>query len=79
LLSHPRFRAGYDFLKLRCESGDADSALAEWWERFQHAGESERGQMLVAEGEPRGRRRRRRRRGPRGAGGSSAQGAPQPV
>jgi poly(A) polymerase len=78
LLPHPRFRAGYDFLKLRCESGDADPALGEWWERFQHAGEDERAQMLVADGEPRGRRRRRRRRGP-GGGGNSAQGAAQPA
>jgi len=66
LLAQPRFRAGYDFLRLRCESGDAEPALGEWWERFQRAGEAERSQMLVSEGEPRGRRRRRRRRG-RGA------------
>jgi len=70
LLAHPRFRAGYDFLRLRCESGDADPALGEWWERFQRAGEAERGQMLVAEGEPRKRRRRRRRRGMRDEGGA---------
>lgn len=79
LLAHPRFRAGYDFLRLRGESGDADPALGEWWDRFQRAGESERGQMLAEE--PRGpgkRRRRRRRRGPRGPGGD-AQGAPQPA
>ena len=42
LLEHPRFRAGYDFLLLRCESGELDAALGEWWERFQHAGEAER-------------------------------------
>jgi poly(A) polymerase len=68
LLAHPRFRAGYDFLRLRCESGDADPALGEWWERFQRAGEAERAQLLVAGGEPRRRRRRRRRRGRRDEG-----------
>ncbi|MNC90741.1 Poly(A) polymerase I precursor [compost metagenome] len=72
LLEHPRFRAGYDFLLLRCESGEADAALGEWWERFQRAGETEREQMLVTEGAPRSGRRRRRRK-PRGHGG-----APQP-
>ena len=76
LLEHPRFRAGYDFLRLRCDSGELDPALGEWWERFPDAGEAERAQMLVAEGEPRGRRRRRRRRGPRGTGGAPDQGAP---
>ena len=42
----------------------------------ERAGEAERAQMLVAEGEPRGRRRRRRRRGPRGTGGAPDHGAP---
>jgi len=71
LLEHPRFRAGYDFVLLRCESGEADSALGEWWMRFQHAGEAERAHMLVADGEPRGRRRRRRRRGMRSESGAT--------
>jgi poly(A) polymerase len=80
LLEHPRFRAGYDFLRLRSETGDTDPALGEWWERFQRAGETERSQMLVEDQRgPGKRRRRRRRRGPGGAGGSSAQGATQPA
>lgn len=74
LLEQPRFRAGYDFLRLRCESGEIEPALGEWWERFQRAGESERAHMLVSGEEPRRRRRRRRRR-PRGADGGPAHGA----
>lgn len=62
LLQHPRFRAGYDFLLLRCESGEVDPAIGEWWTRFQRAGETERAEMLVREGEPKKRRRRRKRR-----------------
>jgi poly(A) polymerase len=73
LLEHPRFRAGYDFLLLRCRSGELEPALGEWWERFQRAGEPERAQMLVSDSEPRKRRRRRRRK-PRGPGGEPAQG-----
>jgi poly(A) polymerase len=73
LLEHPRFRAGYDFLRLRCESGELEPALGEWWERFQSASEAERDQMLMGDAEPR-RRRRRRRRGPRGAGGDGVSG-----
>jgi len=69
LLEHPRFRAGYDFLRLRCESGELEHALGEWWERFQRAGEAERAQMLMGDAEPRRRRRRRRRRGMRDEGG----------
>ena len=62
LLQHPRFRAAYDFLLLRCESGEVDAAIGEWWTRFQRAGETERAEMLVRESEPRKRRRRRRRK-----------------
>ena len=79
LLEHPRFRAGYDFLLLRAVSGDAEAELAEWWKRFQHAGESERAKMLVDDGGPRMRRRRRRRK-PRGHGAPPTQpGDPSPA
>jgi poly(A) polymerase len=47
LLSHPRFRAAYDFLLLRAETGNADSDLAKWWERFQFADEAQRTKMTA--------------------------------
>ncbi|MGD2141304.1 MAG: polynucleotide adenylyltransferase PcnB, partial [Burkholderiales bacterium] len=47
LLGNPRFRAGFDFLLLRCESGELDMEIGEWWQRFQHAGEDERRDMLL--------------------------------
>jgi len=61
LLSNPRFRAAYDFLLLRCESGELDMELAEWWERFQRAGDEERAGMLVPGSGGRRRKRRRKR------------------
>ena len=64
LLENPRFRAGYDFLLLRCASGEVDPAIGEWWTRFQHADEHERAAMLVEGAEMPKRRRRRRRRRP---------------
>lgn len=45
LLTHPRFRAGYDFLLLRAETGGADPELAEWWRKYQDAGETEQRKM----------------------------------
>lgn len=60
VLAHPRFRAGYDFLVLRCDSGEVDAEVAEWWENFQHADEETRKQMLLPEHTPRRRRRRRK-------------------
>lgn len=47
LLGHPRFRAAYDFLKLRAEAGDADPAQIEFWSRVQQAGGEERRRMLA--------------------------------
>jgi poly(A) polymerase len=71
LLENPRFRAGYDFLLLRCASGEVDPAIGEWWTRFQHADEDERKALLTPEGadaQKRKRRRRRRRPGDDAAG-----------
>jgi poly(A) polymerase len=63
LIAHERFRAGFDFLVLRCASGEAPGELSQWWERFQHAGEGERQAMLLSPQPGDQRRRRRRRRG----------------
>jgi poly(A) polymerase len=72
LLGHPRFRASYDFLRLRCESGEVEPDVGEWWERFQRAGEAERAQMLVRDSPaPARKRRRRRRRGPQPEAGAA--------
>jgi poly(A) polymerase len=66
LLQHPRFRAAFDFLALRAESGEVDAALAEWWERFQTADTAGREALLrEVGGEGTGKRKRRRRRRPR--------------
>jgi poly(A) polymerase len=64
---NPRFRAAYDFLKLRAEAGDADADSAHWWTDFQDASDAEREDMLgglderPAAGAPKRRRRRKRR------------------
>jgi len=58
LLTHPRFRAGYDFMLLRAESGEADPELAKWWTEFQELKEDDRNRLT----KPKRPRRRRRRR-----------------
>jgi poly(A) polymerase len=69
LLSHPRFRAAYDFLVLRAETGGAPKELEDWWTRFQQASESERNKMTIpGKG---GRKNQRTRRRP-GAGKRSS-------
>jgi len=62
LLEHPRFRAAYDFLMMRCSNGEAEAALGHWWTAFQNADHEQRRSMLVADEIPRRRRRRGRRK-----------------
>jgi poly(A) polymerase len=62
LMEHPRFRAGYDFLLIRAESGEVPQELGDWWTEFQDADEAARKAMLVADSGPKGKRRRRRRK-----------------
>lgn len=45
LLGHPRFRAAYDFLLLRAETGGAEMELAQWWTKFQEASDAEQKKM----------------------------------
>ena len=63
LLAHPRFRAAYDFLMLRAESGEEVAEHAKWWTRFQEVGDGERRTMFEEKRAPKRRRRRRRGRG----------------
>jgi poly(A) polymerase len=48
LVEQPRFRAGYDFLRLRADAGEIDAALAEWWEDFSLGSDDERVALLLA-------------------------------
>lgn len=59
LLEQPRFRAAYDFLALRAESGEIDAELVTWWHDFQMADFAEREAMLMPDTGPKKRRRRR--------------------
>jgi len=60
LLALPRFRAAFDFLLLRCESGEADAELGLWWDEFQDASEERRAEMLLPDEVPKKRRRRKK-------------------
>jgi poly(A) polymerase len=46
LAGQPRFRAGYDFLRLRADCGDLPTELADWWEDF-HLGNDEDREALL--------------------------------
>jgi poly(A) polymerase len=42
LVEHLRFRAGYDFLRLRAETGEVAVSLADWWLEFSEADQAGR-------------------------------------
>jgi poly(A) polymerase len=71
LLEHPRFRAAYDFLALRGESGEVAAALVEWWTRFQDESPEGRTAMLKPDEAPK-KKRRARGRGRKRAGAVEA-------
>jgi poly(A) polymerase len=77
LLEHPRFRAGFDFLLLRCESGELDAEIGNWWATFYAGDIAERERLIntAKEVQPAGQKKRPRRRGPRRAEGEGS-GAP---
>lgn len=66
MLEHMRWRAGYDFLLLRCASGEIDSELGEWWTAFVEADGPGREALLAkkpkAEGENAPAKKRSRKR-----------------
>jgi poly(A) polymerase len=81
LVEQARFRAGFDFMRLRAEVGEIDEELADWWETFSTASDDTRADMLQsvkpapravkADGTPVARKRPRRRRKPAGSGPST--------
>ena len=69
LLEHLRLRAGYDFLLLRCSSGEIDDEIGEWWTAFMEADGGQREALQAQKprsSESSGAPKRAKRRGGRG-------------
>ena len=61
VLTHPRFRAAYDFLLLRGQAGEVPEELGQWWTDFQELHPQQRATEMT-QTRPHKRRRRRPRR-----------------
>ncbi|MEO5702350.1 MAG: polynucleotide adenylyltransferase PcnB [Gammaproteobacteria bacterium] len=68
LLTHPRFRAAYDFLLLRCSAGDDLQELCDWWTQFQGIESNEQEAMVKRIKPTETKPRRRRRKSPSSTG-----------
>jgi poly(A) polymerase len=62
LITNPRFRAAYDFMLLRCESGELDQDIGNWWKTFINANAEKRETMLIENQAAKKRRKQRHRR-----------------
>jgi poly(A) polymerase len=65
LVEQPRFRAGFDFLRLRAQVGEVDTALSQWWEDFSTAEPAERQALMEQARKEQGPKRARAPRKPR--------------
>ena len=67
LVDHVRFRAAFDFMRLRADVGEVDELLADWWQEFSLADDATREDLLLQartavpqDDAPKKRRRRRK-------------------
>ncbi|MCZ2105286.1 MAG: polynucleotide adenylyltransferase PcnB [Comamonadaceae bacterium] len=64
MVAHIRFRAGFDFLRLRVDAGEVSEELVGWWQQFSVADDARRQDMLD---QVRDEQRQRQRAQPRKA------------
>jgi len=60
-LSHPRFRAAYDFLLVREDAGEIEPGLGQWWTEFQETDEKGQERILSQLGSAGPKKRRRKK------------------
>jgi poly(A) polymerase len=68
LIEQPRYRAAYDFLRMRADCGEVDVELADWWEDFALGTAEEREALIQAVRESQRGQPRRTPAAPRPAG-----------
>jgi poly(A) polymerase len=61
VIAHPRFRAAYDFLLLREESGEPLDNAGDWWTQYQLADRAEQEVLIEALSNIKAPRKRRRK------------------
>lgn len=47
LVEQPRFRAAFDFMRLRADVGEVDVVLADWWQEFSQASDQVREDLVA--------------------------------
>ncbi len=73
MVEQPRFRAAFDFMRLRADCGEVDAVLADWWQQFSMANDNLRRDMVD---QVREEQAQRPRAAPRVARAPRPEGAP---
>lgn len=79
LLGHPRFRAGYDFMLLRAQTGEIDASLGDWWTRFIESDGAAQEALIAGAPKDHAPAKKRRRRSPNRRRGPNADGGHTPA
>ena len=81
MVEQPRFRAAFDFMRLRAENGEVEEVLADWWQDFSMANDTLRRDMVDQVREEQGVRQRAPRPARAALQGDAAQPsiAPSPI
>ncbi|MDH5204849.1 MAG: polynucleotide adenylyltransferase PcnB, partial [Hylemonella sp.] len=58
LVEQPRFRAGFDFMRLRADVGEVEEVLADWWQEFSTGDDSLRQDLVEQAREEQQKRQR---------------------
>jgi poly(A) polymerase len=74
MVDQPRFRAAFDFMRLRADIGEVDELLADWWQEFSMADDNLRQDMvdLVRDEQQKRQRAPRVHRAPKPSTGAAA-------
>lgn len=78
MAEQPRFRAAFDFMRLRADVGEVDVVLADWWQEFSQASDIVREDLVAALRDEQVRQQRKPRR-VKPAGGEPGEAAPAPA
>ncbi len=76
LVDQPRFRAAFDFMRLRADIGEVDEVLADWWQEFSQATDAARQDLID---QVRDEHRHRVQRAPRPAGSARVSAMDEPA
>ena len=58
MIDQPRFRAAFDFMRLRADAGEVDQSIADWWQEFTTGSDDQREDLLAQAREEQGRRQK---------------------